>query len=190
METAAPSGIFCMPMPKATTHADNKASSEKPSPSAPKATPTANPSGMLCNVIANTSNKLRRNEDVPPSLRLSSRPTCRCGSILCNMYKVKPPARNPRLEWSQAGLPAFVNRSMEGRSRDQKLAAIIIPEAKPSIPLKIGLGTVRKKNTKEAPNAVQNQVNPVANRPKMTGWRWVRVWITINQNLCTGLQIA
>ena len=47
---------------------------------------------------------------------------------------------------------------------DQKLAAIITPAAKPSMPSSTFLLMVLKKKTSAAPNAVTNQVNNVAIR--------------------------
>ena len=67
MATAVPSGKFCSPMPMASAIA---APSEAPGISeaaAPKATPTASPSGMLCSVIAETSSTLRRQPEEDPS---------------------------------------------------------------------------------------------------------------------------
>ncbi len=47
---------------------------------------------------------------------------------------------------------------MEGCNKDQKLAAIIIPAAKPCIEVRIFLFTVLKIKTDAAPKAVNNQV--------------------------------
>src|SRR5687767_771789 len=58
---------------------------------------------------------------------------------------------------------------MAGFNNDQKLAATITPPVKPSI----GSNTLRlrvlKKNTREAPKAVTNQVNVVAISAALTG---------------------
>lgn len=47
METAAPSGKFCIPMPMATAIAGRVASGVMTPVKDPKATPTAKPSGIL-----------------------------------------------------------------------------------------------------------------------------------------------
>jgi hypothetical protein len=54
--------------------------------------------------------------------------------------------------------------AIAGARSDQKLAAIITPEAKPSIKFNILLLIVLKKKTIDAPRAVKNQVNNVAIR--------------------------
>jgi hypothetical protein len=59
IETAAPSGKFCNPIPKASAMAPVSISGSGLLASAPKATPTAKPSGILCRVIARTSRMLR-----------------------------------------------------------------------------------------------------------------------------------
>lgn len=52
-ETASPSGKFWMPIPMAKFRADSNVA-ESVLPIAPKLTPTANPSGILCTVMAIT----------------------------------------------------------------------------------------------------------------------------------------
>lgn len=47
MDTAAPSGKFCKPIPIARAIAGMRAESLPATDRAPKATPTANPSGIL-----------------------------------------------------------------------------------------------------------------------------------------------
>lgn len=52
-ETASPSGKFCIPIPMAKFRADSNVA-ESVLPMAPKLTPTAKPSGILCTVMAMT----------------------------------------------------------------------------------------------------------------------------------------
>ena len=59
--------------------------------------------------------------------------------------------------------------SMAGESNDQKLAAIITPPVKPSIPFISFLFTPLKRNTPDAPKAVTPQVNKPANKAATTG---------------------
>ena len=57
IDTAKPSGKFCIPIPspRATAEPSEKIEAKSCVANAPKATPTAKPSGMLCIAIANTS---------------------------------------------------------------------------------------------------------------------------------------
>lgn len=63
---------------------------------------------------------------------------------------------------SQAGVAPPCAISSAGSKSDQKLAAIITPEAKPSMALSTRLLIVLKKNTSPAPSAVTPHVNSVA----------------------------
>ena len=67
METAAPSGKFCNPIPKARTIAPTNTPMSGLIARAPNATPTANPSGILCIVMANTNRMLRCQDVFIPS---------------------------------------------------------------------------------------------------------------------------
>ncbi len=58
---------------------------------------------------------------------------------------------------------------MAGFNNDQKLAAIITPDAKPSIELSTTLLMDLKKNTSAAPSAVTPQVKRVANKARSIG---------------------
>jgi hypothetical protein len=60
-------------------------------------------------------------------------------------------------------------RSMEGASSDQKLAAIMTPAAKPSIASKSLRLTFLVPNTSAAPSAVIPHVNSVAKAPARPG---------------------
>ena len=79
------------------------------------------------------------------------------------------PERKPRATTNQAGSASvFSARSMAGCKSDQKLAAIITPEAKPSKKfIVLGLG-LRKQNTVAAPKAVSAQVPSVAKSASTT----------------------
>lgn len=59
--------------------------------------------------------------------------------------------------------------SMEGASKDQKLAATMTPPVKPSIGSSTERCMVRNKKTMAAPKAVTNQVNVVANSADHSG---------------------
>ena len=79
------------------------------------------------------------------------------------------PNRNPTVATKYAGRPEAASaRSMAGWSSDQKLAAIMTPDAKPSIPFSaVGLGDL-KNTTVAAPKAVTSQVPMVAASARKT----------------------
>ena len=99
---------------------------------APKATPTAKPSGMLCRVMASTSRVLRCHEVLMPSLCDMAKPGWRWGRILSIRRIKTPPPMKPMAAVNQGMWPICSAISMPGASSDQKLAAIITPAAKPS----------------------------------------------------------
>ena len=66
-EIAAPSGKFCKPMPRAKEMAAAYVTDAPVCKDMANASPTAMPSGILCNVTANTSKVVRFSEDVGPS---------------------------------------------------------------------------------------------------------------------------
>ena len=146
---AAPSGIFCSPMPILSAAAPAIAS---PWPVAAKAAakPITMPSGRLCRVTASTTRPLCPwpPANKPPAARSSkSRPTA--------------PATKPRQGASQL-LPPCPALSMAGMSRLHTLAASITPAANPSMALcAAGRGCRFKKNTTAAPSAVHAQGNAV-----------------------------
>ncbi len=120
-----------MPMASATAPAIDV--SGNPAPTAPKATPTANPSGILCMVIARTIRVLRGHLVLIPSASDSGKLRCRWGRNLSIRRKKPPPQRKPAATTNHEGrnFPSAITSA--GASRDQKLAAIITPAAKPSI---------------------------------------------------------
>ena len=84
-------------------------------------------------------------------------------------HRKTAPDRKPRVTTSQGGRPPiFSAQTMAGCSNDQKLAAIITPEAKPSMRFIILALGDRKKATVAAPSAVTAQVPRVAIRAQST----------------------
>ena len=77
METAAPSGKFWIPIPIAKAMAPPMVAEGRWAATAPKATPTAKPSGILWSVMANTKRVLRCQEVLMPSLLSILSPGCR-----------------------------------------------------------------------------------------------------------------
>jgi hypothetical protein len=175
MATAVPSGKFCNPMPTARATAAPRevpaTPSVMPSPTAPKATPTAIPSGMLWSVMADTRSTLLRHVVWRPSASDIFIPGWRWGSTRSKLRKKKPPARNPMTGGTQTGSEPAAESSIAGAKSDQKLAAIMTPAAKPSIESRSLRGTFLVPNTKDAPAAVIPQVNIVAKSACKTGDR-------------------
>ncbi len=66
-DTEVPSGKFCKPIPIAKATAAPNVAEGNPCATAPKATPTARPSGILCKVIAETNKTLRFQLEEGPS---------------------------------------------------------------------------------------------------------------------------
>ena len=73
-ETAAPSGKFWIPMPMASAIAAPIEAAGCPAAAAPKATPTASPSGILCKVIARTRSTERCEPVLIPSASFAGKP--------------------------------------------------------------------------------------------------------------------
>ena len=163
-ETAIPSGKFWSPIPTASATAPPMLASGSPAATPPNNTPTANPSGMLCRVMAKTNSMVLFNLVWTPSVFSCGKFKCKCGRNLSSANKNNAPIANP----AAAG-KAFVNPSpglisMAGASSDQKLAAIITPPVNPSIPSRALRFKSFTTKTNEAPSAVTNQVNVVAIR--------------------------
>ena len=150
-----------------------------PSPTAPKLTPTAKPSGILCNVMAETSSTLRRQLVWGPSASDIFIPGCRCGSALSSNLKNTPPARNPMTGGTHLGNAPPSERSIAGRRSDQKLAAIITPAANPSIESSSLRLTFFVPKTSAAPAAVIPHVNNVAMSACKTGGKPAKAPITV-----------
>ena len=153
-EIAAPSGKFCMPIPIASPNADIYAAVSPATAAAPKANPTAKPSGMLCKVTAkNNFNDFEKWERGPSSWCV---PLCMCGTILSNKAKINPPIIMLVAAGNQANLPKLASdMSIEGIINDHIEAATIIPPANPkNIELTFCEMFFLKKNTNDEPNVV------------------------------------
>ena len=72
-----PSGKFCRPMPTANAIAAPRDACGTPAATAPKATPMARPSGMLCKVMAEIKSTLRCQLVLIPSASRAGAPGCR-----------------------------------------------------------------------------------------------------------------
>lgn len=75
-----------------------------------------------------------------------------------------PPSKNPINGGMYSGSEPAPESSMAGASSDQKLAAIITPAAKPSIPSSSLRGTFLVPRTSDAPRAVIPQVKIPASK--------------------------
>lgn len=127
-EMAAPSGMFCrpIPIPKASALAMVVAIV---SLAIPKVNPTAIPSGILCSVTAiNNMVLLFKDELIPSGEEL---PGWRWGRSVSNSHKKQPPNRNPPAAGIHAVLPFSSAISIAGINSDQIEAAIMIPAANP-----------------------------------------------------------
>ena len=115
--TAAPSGKFWSPTPRARAAAPARAS---PSEARAKARPTAIPSGMLCRVMA----VIKRAPPWSP---------CRFSKRSSIAARKAAPAAVPTDAGPQPGRPRASARWIAGSSRLHTAAAVITPAAKPSI---------------------------------------------------------
>ena len=82
--------------------------------------------------------------------------------ILSIIHNVPAPSKNPIKGGDHFGSGPPSDNSIAGESNDQKLAAIITPAAKASIPFKTFLLISLKKITPDAPSAVTSQVKQPA----------------------------
>ncbi len=119
MATATPSGKFCSPMPSASATAAGRLAASNPAAAAPKATPTASPSGMLCRVMARTSSRERCQWVWMPSASLFGSPGWRWGSSLSASHRKPQPSRKPAVGGSHEGSGPLSERSIAGASSDQ-----------------------------------------------------------------------
>lgn len=139
--TAAPSGIFCKPIPRLSANAPLTASASPCSASA-AASPTTMPSGRLCRVTAST---MRPQCPGPPA---SS-----CPAASSSRKSPTAPKISPSAGGTHAALPC--DRAMAGSNRLHTLAASMIPAAIPHKMRRVaGLVCLRSKNTPAAPSAV------------------------------------
>ena len=169
MDTAAPSGKFCRPMPMARAAAPARLADLIPAFTAPNPTPTARPSGMLCKVIASTRRMLRDQFVLMPSASSRLNSIWRWGRSLSTSLRKKPPARKPTRGGNHFTSPMDSESSIDGASNDQKLAAIMTPAAKPSMASRTPFRMLLKKNTIADPRAVRPQVKSVATSAWATG---------------------
>ena len=94
---------------------------------------------------------------------------CRCGSSLSKPKIKRAPRANPIAAGKTFTNPSPGLISMDGDNKLQKLAATIIPPVNPSIPSNMPLCIDLNRKTNDAPKAVTNQVNVVANKAAKTG---------------------
>ena len=87
------------------------------------------------------------------------------------IHRNRPPTRKPTTAGNHDGSGPPSDISIAGASSDQKLAAIMMPAAKPSMAFSTRLLTVLKKNTPAAPRAVIAHVKHVARSAARTGPR-------------------
>ena len=128
----APSGMFWIAIPMESASAPENVRVVLPFITPAKTTPTAIPSGMLCSATARIIFIERGNRDFGPSDLVPS--TCWCGMIVSSNSKKQIPAIKPPRTGHALPKPSPAC-SNAGCSSDQKLAATITPEAKPSIVL-------------------------------------------------------
>ena len=78
---------------------------------------------------------------------------------MSNIHMNIAPDKNPIVGITQFGRLVFSDNSIDGASKDQKLAAVITPAANPYIDANsFGFISDRKKNTSAEPNAVKANV--------------------------------
>ena len=149
----APSGIFCIAIPKARAAADVSVMPASPASAPATTAPTAMPSGMLCSVTASISFCLRPSFDFGPSAVSDDR--CWCGTKVSSISKNKMPMIKPTDAGSQLSLSKCAESSIEGIMSDHTEAATITPAAKPrSVVCRRCEGLRRAKSTVEAPTIV------------------------------------
>lgn len=117
-----------------------------------------------------TNKILFRREVFGPSFACSGNPKCKCGIIRSITRKNIPPSKKPTRAGTKENFPKSLLISIAGARSDQKLAASITPAAKPSIILPHFLFKFLKKNTSEAPAAVQAHVKIPARSANSTGF--------------------
>src|SRR5690606_21436422 len=127
-----------------------------PEAAPPNHTPTANPSGILCRAIAMVNKVVRCKEDFGPSVFKKLR--CKWGINLSKPKIKSAPRIKPIADGMTLLNPSPELISMAGANNDQKLAAIMTPPVKPSMPFSNFLLTPLKRNTPAAPTAVTPQV--------------------------------
>ena len=119
-----------MAMPTDKASAADSVTSAVPTMAPAKTTPTAMPSGMLCNVTANANMVVFFKRDFSPSG--SSVSMCRCGITVSNSSKKPMPAKKPMAAGHHGCAEVAALISMLGISRDHTEAANMTPEANPN----------------------------------------------------------
>ena len=125
----APSGKFCIAMPSASVNAPAIVICVSPKSAPAKVTPTAIPSGILCNVTANTIIVVFLTLVFMPSGLSVSR--CKCGITLSKSSKNAIPKINPTAAGIHATFPCSAAMSIAGMRSDHTEAATITPAANP-----------------------------------------------------------
>ncbi len=162
--------MFCIPIPSASVKAPATVAPSMFKAAAPKATPIASPSGILCNVIARNNNVVFLSPVEGPSAVSSGADKCKCGVTKSSKRTKNPPARKPMAAGIQAIPPSCSVNSIAGASNDQNDAAIMTPAAKPSIMFMTRFSIVVKTKTSAAPSAVNPHVIiPASNACTTTG---------------------
>ena len=160
-EIIAPSGMFCMAIPIDSASAPESVRLASPFMTPANTTPTAIPSGMLCRATASIILIERGKRDLGPSDLVSS--TCWCGITVSSNNRKHIPAMKPASTGHALPNPS-PDCSNAGCSNDQKLAATITPEAKPSMALFVRSEILsRSMKTIDAPIAVPDRgmINPI-----------------------------
>ena len=141
--TAAPSGIFCRPMPRLSASAPLMASGS-PVDAMAAASPATMPSGRLCKVTARIMRPL-----------CPAPPASSCPANCSTCKRPTAPSTSPIADGIHAGNARLRPRSMAGSKRLHTLAASIMPAAMPhKIRCVQGRACRRSKNTPAAPNVV------------------------------------
>ena len=120
--------------------------------------------------MAKTSKTLLCHDVLIPSAFSVFSSRCKWGNILSKTKRNAPPARKPTTAGIQPIPPFSSVISILGANKDQKLAAIITPAAKPSIRLKNFRFMFLKKKTRDAPRAVTPHVKSVPKSANKTGF--------------------
>ena len=158
MEIIAPSGKFCIAMPRDSASALAAVIWELSKRNPAYITPTAIPSGMLCSVTARTIIAVRLRLLLGPSA--CSLPICRCGIRWSSARRNSTPSQKPANAGRNESLPSAVDCSIAGISRLHIEAATITPAANPASerwtksPSELFI-----KNTQAAPAAVPRKGN-------------------------------
>ena len=129
MEIIAPSGKFCIAIPRARASAPPAVISAEPVRKPAYTIPTAIPSGILWRVTASTIIVVRASFEGSPSA--FSEFICKCGIRLSSIKRNKIPHQNPTTAGRKASFPIFSDISIAGMIRLHIEAAVITPAAKP-----------------------------------------------------------